>query len=108
MRRASAKPATRDPVRRQIEEALATYARRRTGAQFKVKRQNPVAARIRVIDPAFRGLDWLKREQLVWEELDKLPNEARSQITFVLLLAPDELDESLLNREFENPTRSRL
>jgi hypothetical protein len=43
-----------------------------------------------------------------WEELDKLPDGARSQITFVLLLAPEELEESLLNREFENPTRSRL
>jgi hypothetical protein len=104
----STKQAARDPARKQIEQALAAYAKRHNGAQFKVKRQNPVAVRIRVVDPAFGGLDWLKREERVWEDLDKLPDGARSQFTFVLLLAPDELNDSALNREFENPTRSRL
>jgi hypothetical protein len=102
------KNATRDEARKQVEEALAAYARRHAGADVKVKRQNPVALRIRVVDPAFRGLDWLKREDLVWKDLDKLPEEARSQITLVLLLAPEEVEGSPLNQEFERPARSRL
>jgi len=97
-----------DPVRGQIEDALEEYVVEHPGAKFKVKRQNSVAIRIRVTGPAFRGMDRLKREEQVWEFLDKLPDKARSQITFVLLLTPEEERDSLLNQEFERPTRSRL
>jgi stress-induced morphogen len=97
-----------DKIRRQIEATLDQYVRAHQGAKRKVKRQNSVSVRLRVIDPSFRGLDRVKREERVWAALDNLPDEAKSQITFVLLLTPEELNGSLLNQEFERPIRSRL
>jgi hypothetical protein len=97
-----------DAARRQIQDALATYARQHQEALIAVRRQNSVSLRIRIIDPDFRGLDRLKREDFVWELLDRLPNRIRSQITFVLLLTPEEQAESLLDQDFENPTPSRF
>jgi hypothetical protein len=44
----------------------------------------------------------------VWEILDTLPEDIREEISWLVLLTPDEAKTMLMNLEFEDPTPSRL
>lgn len=92
----------------QILDVLAPYQSEHPQAQIDVRRQNSVSIRIRIIDPDFHGQDRVDREPAIWWLLQKLPDEIFTNITMLLLLAPDETDRSLANREFEDPIPSRL
>ena len=71
-------------------------------------RYNPASIRVRVVDDAFRGKSLPRREEMVLPLLEQLPEETLSDVMILLLLAPEEVDESLMNLEFENPTHSEL
>lgn len=92
----------------QIRHVLSRYESDHPNAQIEVRRQNSVSIRIRIIDPDFAGLDRVDREPAVWGVLKTLPQEVFTNITMLLLLAPDETEASLANREFEDPIPSRL
>lgn len=92
----------------QIRHALSRYAHDHPNAQIEVRRQNSVSIRVRIVDSEFSGLDRVDREPAIWNILKTLPEEVFSNITMLLLLAPDETDRSLANREFEDPIPSRL
>ena len=77
-------------------------------ARIKVRRQNSVSIRIRIVDRDFGGLDRVDREPAVWNLLKALPEEVFANITMLLLLTPDETEGSLANQEFEDPIPSRL
>jgi stress-induced morphogen len=91
-----------------IRQALRAYHREHPKAVVDVKRQNPVAVRIRIVDPDFTGIDLIDREKTIWKILDKLPAKVRADITFVLLITPKEKGGSLANYDFDNPIPSRL
>jgi stress-induced morphogen len=71
-------------------------------------RYNSASIRVRVVDDSFTGLALPDREEKVLPLFRKLPRETRSDITILLLLAPEEVEESWMNREFENPSPSPL
>lgn len=72
-------------------------------------RYNPASIRVRVVSERFAGMDQVARSELVYPILERnLPEDTWQDITLILLLAPDELDDSLMNLEFEKPTPSRL
>ena len=72
-------------------------------------RYNSASIRVRVVSERFAGKNRVERSELVYPVLEKnLPRDTWEDITIILLLAPDELDDSLMNREFEKPTPSRL
>ena len=72
-------------------------------------RLSPAAIRIRVVSPSFRGIDSLDRDDLVVPILkNNLAHETWLDVMNILLLTPEEVAESFANREFENPTNSRL
>ena len=73
-----------------------------------VKKQNSVAWRVRIVDPRFAGLKTAERDKIVRPLLRLLPEAVQGDITFLLMLAPDEVQDSLMNLEFEHPTRSGL
>jgi len=99
----------KDRTTRIIEQQLkCDYGIEHPQAQFEVYRYNSVSIRIRVIDPDFSGLTRTERDTLMWHILDKLPEEIRADITLLVLLAPGEESSSFVNREFEDPTPSRL
>lgn len=80
-------------------------------SNVNVYRYNSVSIRIRVIDFRFTGLSIPEREELVYPTvIEKLTEASQQDITFLLLLAPDELKgkRALLNLEFEDPTPSSL
>jgi hypothetical protein len=91
-----------------IRTVLAEYQNDHPNAKIDVQRQNNVSVRVRVIDPDFKGMDRVDRDNLMWTFLDRLPEEVISNITMVLLLTPREAPKSLANMEFENPIPSRL
>lgn len=92
----------------QIRDVLSRYENDHPNAQIEVRRQNSVSIRIRIVDPDFAGLDRVDREPAVWNVLKTLPEEVFTNITMLLLLAPDETQGSLANQEFEDPIPSRL
>jgi hypothetical protein len=97
-----------DQVLRQIADKLTAYESEHSGSTAELYRQNPAAVRIRIVDPSFAELDRVERDNLVWKYLSKLPAQARGDITVVLLLAPEELETSFANQDFEDPIPSRL
>ncbi|MEX0744758.1 MAG: hypothetical protein WD118_04080, partial [Phycisphaeraceae bacterium] len=64
--------------------------------------------RLRVIDRSFDGKPWIERHECVERYLADLPDDLRADITMLVLVTPDELKDSMVNREFENPSRSLL
>jgi stress-induced morphogen len=92
----------------QIRQALAAYQNAHPRSQIEIKRQNNVSIRIRIIDPDFAARSLHQREDAVWEILNSLPGEVRSDITMVLLLTPEEQNDSLASQDFDHPVPSRL
>ncbi len=97
-----------DRVLKRIADELSTYESEHPGSAAELYRQNPAAVRIRIVDPSFKGLDRIERDDIVWRYLNKLPASARGDITVVLLLTPDELETSFANEDFEHPVPSML
>jgi hypothetical protein len=98
-----------DGVVRQIEQLLTgRYRPQHPKAKIKVYRYNSASVRIRIIDPDFARRSIPDRENAVWDLLDTLPEEVRSEITVLLPLTPDESKSSLLSLEFDDPTPSKL
>jgi stress-induced morphogen len=90
---------------RRIKEALSRDFPREA---ITVYRYNSVSWRVRIIDDRFAGLSLIERDQLVRPLIRSLPEEIQRDITALLMLTPDEVGESLMNLEFEHPSRSRL
>ncbi len=63
---------------------------------------------MRIIDPAFRGMSKKQRNDLVWDYLDTLSEDAQADISMLVLLAPTEVEKSMGNLEFEDPVPSGL
>lgn len=92
----------------QIIEALREYEAKHPEAQIEIYRENNVSVRIRIIDPDFRGKRIGVREDELWALFDKLPDETRADITFLLLITPEEKARSIGSFDFDNPVPSRL
>jgi len=86
-----------------IEETL----REKGFADTTAYRYNSASIRVRIIDKRFAKKSWTKREKMVLPTIRSLPEEIQLDIIFLLMLAPDEAEESPMNMEFENPDRSR-
>lgn len=71
-------------------------------------RYNSASIRVRIIDDRFANTSKTERERMVNPILAELPEEIQSDITILLLLAPQETSTSMMNLEFEHPTPSRL
>jgi hypothetical protein len=97
-----------DPVIERLKKALASYQADHPRAQIDLYRQNSVSVRIRIIDPSFARLSKGQRSDLAWKYLDRVPDEAQSDISTLLLLTPEETKTSFANFEFEDPVPSNL
>ena len=92
-----------DPQVQDIYAVLAPYQAAHVNAQIDVRRRHEVSIHIRVIDPDFRGMRRVAREDLFWPLLHQLPYETLADVTILLLLTPEETATSLANMEFEHP-----
>src|SRR5436190_7027876 len=98
----------KDELVKKIFEALQKYDKANPNAQIDLYRQNSVSVRIRIVDPAFHGLDKSGRHEKVWRFLEQLPDEIQSDISMLVLLAPSETKTSFANLEFDDPVPSHL
>jgi hypothetical protein len=101
----SAKP---DVQVQQILDILAEYEHAHPQVQIEGRRHSPVSIRLRIIDPAFQGLNRLDREPEIWTLLHRLPEDVLVNITMLLLLTPEEAEHSLASQEFDSPIPSRV
>jgi stress-induced morphogen len=97
-----------DETVERILKALAVYQKDHPQAQIDLYRQNSVSVRVRIIDPEFRGQEKPQRSRLVWKYLGQLQEDVQSDISTLLLLAPEETKMSFANFEFDDPVPSQL
>src|SRR5438046_4875754 len=65
-----------------------------------VYRYNPVAIRVRIVSPKFRGKSTAEREEIMRKALKSLPDEATEDITMLFMLTPGESKKpTMLHRE---------
>ena len=57
------------------------------------------------IDERFQNKNRVQREKMVLPLIRGLPEELQSEIVTLLLLAPGEEDNSMMNIEFDHPTK---
>jgi stress-induced morphogen len=91
-----------------IMKALRAYEGDHPQARIDLYRQNPVSVRVRIIDPDFEGRSKVERSNIVWRYLTDLSEDCQSDISMLVLLAPDEIEKSFSNLEFEDPIPSIL
>jgi hypothetical protein len=96
---------------RKVEDLLSAAGFDRADAY----RYNPASIRVRIIDSRFDGLSLAKRDAMVEPHIKQLPERTQGDIISLFTFSPKELEqpskslrESLLNREFEDPTPSML
>jgi stress-induced morphogen len=98
-----------DEIVKTLKDALDAYEAEHPGAEATLYRQNSASIRLRVIDRRFEGMTKSRRHSDIWEFLAAhVPEDALSDVSVVLAVAPAELRSSLMNLEFENPTQSLL
>lgn len=97
-----------DSVLDAIRDSLKGFQTDHPNAKIEIYRQNSVAVRLRIIDPDWKRLSKSERHQVVWRELENLPEEDLFHLSTILLLTPEEAKSSFANMEFENPIPSRL
>ena len=88
---------------RAIEEILRSHFR-----QVDAYRYNLASVRVRVVDDKFLGKSKPERHTMVWDVLRGLSRADQRDISILLPLTPDEVQDSLMNQEFEAPGRSFL
>jgi hypothetical protein len=68
-------------------------------------RYNPACIRLRVVSPMFREKGLAEKYDMVAPLLEeRLPKETWWDVSSLVLLAPEEIDDSLSNLEFETPS----
>ena len=92
-----------------VEKALGEFKAQYPEAVPESYRQNSASIRIRIISPAFFRKSKSYRHELVQGFLkNRLSEDEFQEISMLLLLAPGEESDSLLNLEFNDPQESRL
>ena len=85
-------------------DVLRPYETDHPGSQIDLYRNTRATVRVRIIDPDFAGIDKSRRYDRAWNYLEKLPEEASSDITNLVLITPEERATSMSNLIFESPT----
>ena len=97
-----------DEIINRIIETLRAYEADHSRAQIDLYRQNSVSVRVRIIDPDLAGKSKIDRSKEAWKYLNSLPDEIQSDLSSLILLAPEEARTSFANLEFEDPIPSHL
>ena len=97
-----------DPTTEAFAKQLETYAGAHPSAEIELYRHDPYSVRVRVVDPDFRGKTRSMRHREVWPILYQLPEETLSELSFLILIPPEERKTSMSSREFDDPIPSKL
>jgi acid stress-induced BolA-like protein IbaG/YrbA len=93
-----------------IREALEQFGLEHPAARLSVYRYNSGSIRLRIISDAFDSMSEAQRHDFVWPFIEPLDEDVVAQISIMVLLTPKEeaAKDSIMNIEFEYPTRSEL
>jgi len=100
--------AKKKKVEKMSKEELVREELEKDFAEVEVRRYNQVSIRLRITDEKFRGLTFDEREREVHRSISRLPSDIQADITMLILAAPGEKVNPLLNYEFDNPSPDRL
>ena len=89
-----------DDILEQVIAVLRNYEATHPDAVIDLYRQNSVSIRVRIVDSEFQGMSKKERNDLVWDYLDTLSEDAQADISMLVLLAPTEVEKSMGNLEF--------
>jgi stress-induced morphogen len=74
-----------------------------------VYQYNPIAIRVRVVSPKFRGKSAAEREEMINGAIRSVSPKVTEDISMLFMLTPEEANHpTLLHREFDDPTDSYL
>jgi hypothetical protein len=89
-------------VRRILEILEKEYKPLRPRARIDAYRYNLACVNVRVVDDEFAGKDIADRAEPIWVLFRKhLPSEVRRDIGLLVCFTPEEIETSLVNRDFE-------
>jgi stress-induced morphogen len=91
-----------------FKEALSEFEKQHPHARIDLYQRNGLTVRVRVIDPCFAGLRRSERHDLVWEHLEKVPDDVVGRITMLVAVTQKELKDSYGNMEFEKMSPSLI
>jgi stress-induced morphogen len=97
-----------DEIVERIMAVLGRYLVDHPRAEIDLYRQNSVSVRVRIIDSSFHGISRPQRSDNVWKYLEGLSEDDQSEISSLILLTPEETEQSFANFEFNNPVPSGL
>lgn len=95
-----------DDVVRQVAAVLRQFEESHRQAECIVYRYNPASIRVKIVDEVFHDRSKGEKHDYAMSYLKHLPEDVLAEISILLCLAPGEL--SLLDGEFEDPSRSQL
>jgi stress-induced morphogen len=98
-----------DEIVNHVKSVLDEYEKQYAGSVATLYRQNSASIRIRIVDDRFAGHSKGERHDEVWDFIaSRLDQDEMQDISVLLPLTSAELNSSLMNLEFDAPTRSRL
>jgi hypothetical protein len=84
---------------REIERTLG-----QSFGEVRAQRIGDFSIRVRIVDQRFRGKRYSDREAAVNPMIGRMPESLQQDIILLVLLAPEEVESSLLGMEFDWPT----
>lgn len=94
----------RDETLNAIASVLESYQSDHPDAVITTYRRSPYSVSVRIIDPRFAKMKRWQRNDHVWDYLERLSEDEQGDINQCVIIAPDEVETSAGNFEFENPT----
>lgn len=94
----------RDEILDAIVRELESYRADHPDARVATYRQGPFSVRVRIVDPGFAKMRHADRYDLIWAYFGRLTEDEQGDVHQCVLLAPDEVETSLGNFEFEHPS----
>ncbi len=89
-----------------IDVALTEFKSQHPSAKIDMYRQSGFNVRLRIIDKSFAGHRTKTRHQSLWKSLASLSLKDKNQLSFMVLITPSEVAESIQNYEFDHPSWS--
>jgi hypothetical protein len=100
--RAKARPKSAPIIERALKKGFPFYP-----AEYppRALQEGEFTVFVRVVSDRFKGKDRCERDDMVHPIIKKLPRDVSDDLMILLLLTPDELQDSLVNREFFEPKK---
>jgi stress-induced morphogen len=91
----------KDSKLQRIGEALQRYVDAHPEAKIDLFRRHTYSAPVRIVDPRFEKMGFIRRHKSVWQYLDSVPEDILMLVRIKALITPAEKKDSFGSREFD-------